>query len=261
VTRRRHKPRFDELINNSKHNMQTIKPWAVAAGAGLSIACLVGCTSMTNSSGTITKAPFGKTPDGQAVDIYTLRNANGAEARICNYGGIVVSLKVPDKNGKFGDVVLGYDDLDSYVKNNPFFGCIVGRYANRIAKGKFTLNGKEYTLAVNNGPNALHGGLKASTKWCGSQIHREQQRARTGVALPEQGRRGRLSGQSERDGGLHVDRRQWIAPRLRGHDGQGHGYQSFATLLLQPCRQRRRFGPRSDDCRGQIHARGCDNDS
>ena len=144
--------------------MHMIKPWVAVTGAGLGIACLVGCASMTNSSGTITKAPFGKTPDGQAVDIYTLRNANGAEARICNYGGIVVSLSVPDKNGKFGDVVLGYDNLDSYIKSNPFFGCVVGRYANRIAKGKFTLNGKEYTLAVNNGPNALHGGIKGFDK-------------------------------------------------------------------------------------------------
>jgi aldose 1-epimerase len=80
------------------------------------------------------------------------------EARIMTYGGIVVSLKVPDKNGKFGDVVLGYDNLDDYVKNNPFFGALVGRYGNRIAKGKFTLGGKEYTLALNNAPNNLHGG-------------------------------------------------------------------------------------------------------
>ena len=152
--------------------MQTIKQWAVATGAGLSLACLVGCTSMINSSGNITKAPFGGTPDGQPVDIYTLRNANGVEARICNYGGIIVSLKVPDKNGKLGDVVLGYDSLDSYIKNNPFFGCVVGRYANRIANGKFTLNGQEYTLAVNNGPNALHGGLKGFDKvvWEGKSI-------------------------------------------------------------------------------------------
>jgi len=74
------------------------------------------------------------------------------------YGGIVVSLKVPDKDGNFGDVVLGYDKFDDYVKNNPFFGALVGRYGNRIARGKFTLDGKEYTLAVNSGLNNLHGG-------------------------------------------------------------------------------------------------------
>jgi aldose 1-epimerase len=144
--------------------MQTIKQWAVVTGAGLGVVWLVGCTSMTNTSGSITKAHFGRTPDGTPVEIYTLRNAKGVEARICNYGGIVVSLKVPDKHGKFGDVVLGYDDLDSYIKNNPFFGCLVGRYGNRIAGGRFTLEGKTYTLAVNNGPNSLHGGIKGFDK-------------------------------------------------------------------------------------------------
>jgi aldose 1-epimerase len=112
----------------------------------------------TNTVGTISQAPFGKTADGTPVEIYTLRNNNGMEARIMTYGGIVVSLKVPDKNGNFGDVVLGYDKLDDYVKNNPFFGALVGRYGNRIAKGKFALDGKEYTLALNNAPNNLHGG-------------------------------------------------------------------------------------------------------
>jgi aldose 1-epimerase len=113
---------------------------------------------MSKTTGTISQAPFGKTADGIPVEIYTLRNGHGMEARIMTYGGIVVSLKVPDKNGKFGDVVLGYDNLDDYVKNNPFFGALVGRYGNRIAKGKFTLGGKEYTLALNNAPNNLHGG-------------------------------------------------------------------------------------------------------
>jgi aldose 1-epimerase len=113
---------------------------------------------MSKPTGTISQAPFGKTADGTPVEIYTLRNSKGMEARIMTYGGIVVSLKVPDKNGKFGDVVLGYDNLDDYVKNNPFFGALVGRYGNRIAKGKFTLGGKEYTLAINNAPNNLHGG-------------------------------------------------------------------------------------------------------
>ena len=93
------------------------------------------------------------------MEIYTLRNGNGCEARILTYGGIVQSLKVPDKNGNFGDVVLGFDDLDSYIKNNPYFGALIGRYGNRIAKGKFTLDGITCTLATNNPPNNLHGGL------------------------------------------------------------------------------------------------------
>jgi aldose 1-epimerase len=112
----------------------------------------------------IQKQPFGKTADGQAVDLYRLTNASGVEARIMTYGGIVVSLKVPDRNGKMGDVVLGYDNLDGYLKNNPHFGCIVGRYANRIAQGRFTLNGREYRLAQNNGENHLHGGIKGFDK-------------------------------------------------------------------------------------------------
>ena len=101
---------------------------------------------MSNSSkGTITKADFGKMPDGTPIEIYTLRNSKGMEATIMTYGGIVTSLKVPDKNGKFDDVVLGYDNLDGYLTNSPFFGALIGRYGNRIAKGKFTLDGVEYT--------------------------------------------------------------------------------------------------------------------
>jgi aldose 1-epimerase len=98
------------------------------------------------------------------VALYTLKNAKGAEAKISNYGGIVVSLKMPDRQGQLGDVVLGYDTLAGYLKETPYFGCLVGRYGNRIAKGRFTLNGQTYTLATNNGPNALHGGLKGFDK-------------------------------------------------------------------------------------------------
>ena len=113
----------------------------------------------------ITKASFGKTTDGQSVDIYTLRNRAGMEARITNYGGIVVSLTAPDRNRNFADVALGYNDLASYEKPPfPYFGAIIGRYGNRIAKGRFTLNGVEYKLATNNGENHLHGGIKGFDK-------------------------------------------------------------------------------------------------
>jgi aldose 1-epimerase len=145
--------------------MLNITDWIVILGAGACAVCLVGCASMSSSTGgSITKQPFGTTKDGKPVDLYTLRNAKGAEARIMNYGGIVVSLKVPDKTGNFGDVVLGYETLAEYEKETPYFGCLVGRYGNRIAKGKFTLGGKTYTLATNNPPNALHGGLKGFDK-------------------------------------------------------------------------------------------------
>ena len=103
--------------------------------------------------------PFGVTMNGTPVTAYTLRNKNGVEATIINYGGIVQSLKVPDKSGKFADVVLGYSHLGGYETNSPYFGALIGRYGNRIAKGQFNLDGKTYTLATNNGVNALHGGV------------------------------------------------------------------------------------------------------
>jgi aldose 1-epimerase len=111
----------------------------------------------------VEKKPFGSV-DGKNVDLYVLTNANGLKASITNYGGLVVSLEVPDKNGKLGDILLGYDNVDGFVKNSPYFNALVGRYGNRIAKGKFTLDGTAYTLAVNNGENALHGGLKGFDK-------------------------------------------------------------------------------------------------
>jgi aldose 1-epimerase len=112
----------------------------------------------------VDRKPFGTMPDGTQIYEFTLRNSRGMEAKILNYGGIVTSLKTPDRNGQLADVVLGYDNLASYIKDTPYFGAMIGRYGNRIAKGKFTLNGKEYSLAVNNGPNALHGGLKGFDK-------------------------------------------------------------------------------------------------
>ncbi|MHB8837535.1 MAG: aldose epimerase family protein [Gemmatimonadaceae bacterium] len=120
-----------------------------------------GTASVTPS---ITREPFGTAPDGGAVDLITLTNAHGVELRAMTYGAIIVSLKVPDRAGTMGDGVLGFDSLAGYVKSSPYFGAVVGRYGNRIAKGAFTLDGKTYTLAVNNGPNALHGGLKGFDK-------------------------------------------------------------------------------------------------
>lgn len=112
----------------------------------------------------ITKKVFGTTPDGQEAFLFTLTNKSGMLADITNYGGTVVSLMVPDKLNIFADVVLGFDNLDDYIKDNPFFGCLVGRYANRIAKGKFKIDGVEYNLAINNGLNSLHGGIKGFDK-------------------------------------------------------------------------------------------------
>ena len=112
----------------------------------------------------VKKESFGTLPDGTSVDLYTVTNAQGMEIRATNYGGIVVSLRVPDKKGNLDDIALGFDDLKGYLANTPYFGAIIGRYGNRIANGKFTLDGKEYTLARNNGPNSIHGGLKGFNK-------------------------------------------------------------------------------------------------
>ncbi|MBN1813333.1 MAG: galactose mutarotase [Anaerolineae bacterium] len=112
----------------------------------------------------IKKEPFGKMADGTPVDLYTLTNASGLQAKITTYGGAVVSLLVPDRDGKLGDVALGFETLEGYIHQSFYIGCIAGRYANRIAKGKFTLDGVGYTLAQNDGNNHLHGGVKGFDK-------------------------------------------------------------------------------------------------
>jgi aldose 1-epimerase len=122
----------------------------------------------------ISKKSFGALPDGTSVDIYTLTNSRGVEASITNYGGTVVTLKVPDRSGKMDDIVLGCDTLEGYLKNTSYLGAIIGRYGNRIGKARFKLNGVEYTLAANNGENHLHGGLKGFDKvvWRAVPINR-----------------------------------------------------------------------------------------
>jgi aldose 1-epimerase len=107
---------------------------------------------------------FGRTPDGTAIELYTLTNAKGMVAKVITYGALLTELHVPDRNGTLKDAVLGFDSLGGYLKKHPYFGATVGRVANRIAKGTFTLDGKSYQLAINNGPNHLHGGLKGFDK-------------------------------------------------------------------------------------------------
>jgi aldose 1-epimerase len=120
----------------------------------------------------IQKSTFGKMADGQKVELYTLANRKGMQVAITNYGGTVVRLAVPDRQGKLADVVLGFDDLKGYLGKNPFFGALVGRYANRIGGARFKLNGVEYKLAANDGKNSLHGGLQGFDKkvWKAKQI-------------------------------------------------------------------------------------------
>jgi len=111
-----------------------------------------------NKGAHVEKAAFGQTADGTAIESYTIYNSQGASAKVITYGATVAELHVPDKNGKMADVVLGFDNLEGYLGQHPHFGGAIGRYGNRIAKGKFTLDGKEYQLAINNPPNSLHGG-------------------------------------------------------------------------------------------------------
>ena len=139
---------------------------ALAAGvAYLFVGCAVapqpGTPTLTPAAGS---TPFGTLASGESAQLFTLRNAHGIEVQLTNYGGIITSLKTPDRAGRLSDIVLGYDNLAAYVANSPYFGAIVGRYANRIARGHFTLDGTTYTLAVNNGPNSLHGGLRGFDK-------------------------------------------------------------------------------------------------
>jgi aldose 1-epimerase len=135
------------------------------------VALLLGTMAVTSThsqaqtgGAKVTRMEFGKLPDGHAIDRFTLTNSSGMQVQAITYGAIITSIRVPDRNGKMDDVVLGYDTLDPYVRNPSYFGAIVGRYANRIANGKFTLDGKEYVLATNNRPNHLHGGTKGFDK-------------------------------------------------------------------------------------------------
>src|SRR5215471_11307122 len=112
----------------------------------------------------VTKSSFGKLRSGKAAELYTLTNKKGLIAKVTNYGTILTELHVPDRNGKLGDVVLGFDTLDQYLMGHPYFGCTVGRVANRIANGRFTLDEKSYKLPINYGPNCLHGGGRGFDK-------------------------------------------------------------------------------------------------
>lgn len=178
----RSKQILQELLRNGEVSVAIRKGNAMSRFGRFYFALALGLLTLCNAviamagQAHIQKQAFGKTADGKAVDLYTLTNTNGVEARIMTYGGIVVSLKVPDRNGKLEDVVLGYDNLEGYLKNNsPYFGAIIGRYGNRIAKGRFSLNGREYKLARNNGENHLHGGIKGFDKvvWKAREVKSE----------------------------------------------------------------------------------------
>ena len=146
----------------------------------------------------IQKQDFGQTGDGHSAFLFSLSNTNGMQVEITNYGGIITSMRVPDREGCADDVCLGFDNLEDYINSNPYFGCIVGRYGNRIAKGQFALNGETYCLAANNEPNHLHGGNKGFDKviWDFEEVYTDDS---VGLALTylspdgEEGYPGNLS--------------------------------------------------------------------
>jgi aldose 1-epimerase len=159
------------------------KPRTSLRCAGSILIALALCAAVVPSSfaqrkqgpkGKVEKRTFGQLAGGGAVDLFLLTNRNGLEAQITNYGGALVSLKTPDRNGQMADIVLGYDNPQGYAADTSFLGALIGRYANRIAKGKFSLNGVEYQLARNNGVNHLHGGVVGFNKklWYGRQVPR-----------------------------------------------------------------------------------------
>ena len=144
-------------------NRRDVLRSAITVGTGLTF---IGCKNASKSTArsgsskmNVAKTAFGQTKDGQPVELYTLTNDNGLSMKVMTYGGIVTEMNVPDRKGNAGNVTLGFDSLEKYLAGHPYFGAIAGRVANRVAKGKFTLDGTPYTLAVNNGPNALHGGI------------------------------------------------------------------------------------------------------
>lgn len=130
----------------------------------LFVAVMAMAVIATAARATITKAPFGSTADGKPVTLYILRNANGVEAKIATFGATLVSLTEPDRQGHLANVVLGFDSVDPYVRGVPFYGAIIGRYGNRIAGGRFSLDGRAYQLSINDGSNSLHGGARGFDK-------------------------------------------------------------------------------------------------
>lgn len=139
------------------------------------LAAALPAATMAQEAG-VSSAPFDTTSEGQAVDEWTLANANGMEVKILTWGGTLREVIVPDREGNMANVNLGFDNMADYETMSPYFGCITGRYANRIALGNFSIDGEEYSLAINNDPNALHGGLKGFDKviWAAEEVESDE---------------------------------------------------------------------------------------
>ena len=176
-------------------------------------------SSTTALAATATRSDFGKLQSGETVEAITLANSRGVKARILAFGATLQSVIVPDRHGHPADVVLGFDDLDSYVHQGTHFGATVGRYANRIANGQFTLDGKTYQLAKNDGPNALHGGLKGFEKYLWT-VQSVKSGPTASVTLTF----------------VSPDREERAVARIPGDHGQADDRQPYEPQLLQPRR-------------------------
>src|SRR5271166_3166242 len=218
----------------------------------LRVAVLI-CTLFTSlwaaghtASGTeasVETSTFGTLEDGTAVEAYTLKNSKGASAKITTYGATLTELWMPDRTGKLADVVLGHDNVQGYVGKTPWFGATVGRVANRIAKGKFTLDGKEYSLEINNPPNNLHSGSKdlSHVAWKAEPVHEKD-----GAAV-------RFSYNSpDGDEGFPGNLLVTVLYRLTNNN---------ELELFQPGRRKGCAGSRARTQGGEVHAGGCDPDS
>jgi aldose 1-epimerase len=164
----------------------------------------------SGATASVTRAPFGMLPGGDSVQLFTLSAARGLEVRIMTYGATIVSIRAPDRTGRLDNITLGYDSLGGYLTSSPYFGAIVGRYANRIARGRFTLDGRTYTLATNNGPNHLHGGVRGFDKvnWTAEEVPSDSGAA---VAFSYRG----ADGEEGYPGNLHVRVTYTLSPEGR----------------------------------------------
>ena len=211
----------------------------------------------------VRKESFGKTGDGRPVDLYTLTNSHGVEVRAMTYGGIIVSLRVPDKSGKLGDIVLGHDKLDGYLVNPPYFGVIVGTLCQPHRQWQVHPRRREIYSGQERWPQFA----ARRAKWIqqagsGRPKSLRTQREWRCVHLSQQGRRRRLSRQPQSQSQLHADRRKRADPGLRGDHRQSHANKSVPAQLFQSGGRRQRRHPRAstDAERRPLHARGQDSD-
>ena len=205
------------------------RAWLRSLGTAALAAILIAAGSVEAAS--VTKAPFGTTKDGTAVDLFTLTNDSGASVKFMSYGGIITEINVPDRWGRIGNVVLGFKTLGEYEEKSPYFGALIGRYANRISGGKFSIDGTEYTLALNNGANTLHGGAKGFDKNVWAVEPSTSVAAAKLTYVSKDGEEG-YPGKLNVDGHLHVQQRQRVDHQLRGHHRQAERCEPHQPLVF-----------------------------